>query len=147
MADVQDDLIDAWLATTLRADTTLTGLVGQNIYSALAPDELLAGGSVADAYAVYDFVSGTDEHVALTRVGSRVLVACRYTVKVVGAGRDRIRLRPIWRRLDALNGVEGDYLGHHFIAERVAPIRYLETSAGHHWWHLGGQFDITVHTI
>lgn len=147
MPDTQDDLADAWLHTTLVADTTLTGMIGQNIYGALAPDELLTGGTVPDAYAVYDFVSGNDEHVTLTRTGSRILVSCRYTVKVVGRGRDRIRLRPVWRRLDLLNGAEGDYLGQHFICERVAPVRYLETGDGHHWWHLGGQFDITVHTI
>lgn len=152
MADVRDDLIDPWLAATLRADTVLVGLVGQNIYNALAPADLLPGGSLdiagkATAYVEFDFVTGDDEHITLTTVGSRVQVACRYQIKAVGAGRDSARLRPVLERLNLLHGAEGDLDGHHFICQRAAPVRYLETTDGHHWWHRGGQFDITVHTI
>lgn len=152
MADVYDDLIDPWLTALLRADATLVGLVGQNIYQAAAPDTLLTGGSLdvagkATTHVVFDFIAGNDDHVVLTGAGSRVLVSCRYQVQVVGAGRDGGRLRPVLRRIDLLNGAQGAYEGHWFVAERVAPVRYLETTDGHHWQHRGGQFDITVHTI
>lgn len=145
--EVADDLTDAWLSAKLRSDATLLGLVGQNIYNALAPDELSTAGSVDDAYVVFNFVTGDVEHVALTHVSSIVQVASRYGVKVVGKGRDSMRLRPILRRLDLLHGAEGDLDGHHFICQRAAPLRYLETADGHHWWHRGSQFDITVHNL
>lgn len=148
MGDVADDLIDAWLTATLRADATLTGLVGQNIYSASAPDELLAGGTLGDAYVVFDFIAGDVEHLALTDPGTVVQTVCRYQVKAVGAGRDSVRLRPLVARVYALHGAAGALDGHLFVAQRAAPVRYLETApGGHHWWHRGAQFDITVHRL
>jgi len=148
------DLANGWLLTTLRADPVLVALVGQNIYNSSAPDELLPGGSLdvagkATAYVVFDFVAVADAgRVLLTGVGSTVQITRRYQIKAVGGGRDSLRLRPVLRRIEALSGLSGDFDGHHFVCDWAeVTVEQLESADGHHWWHRGGQYDITAHTI
>lgn len=147
MATIRPQLTSSWLQSRLVADTALTALVGTRIYKSLAPDELGSGGTLTDVYVVHDFVTGDFEHIALTSLGAAVQAVTRRQVKVVGKGRDGLRLLPVVDRIHALGGVQGDLSGHHFsVEEPTALIDYLETADGHHWTHLGAQFDITVHT-
>lgn len=128
---------DQWLYDKLTTDVTLAGLVGNRIYSYVAP----AGATFP--LIVYAYQGGND----LAEVGNlRIFNTGLYQVKAVGQGLSMAAIAPIAHRIDTvLHRASGSVVGGSILAcVREQPLSYAEHSGGVRYNHLGGLYRILV---
>ena len=130
--------IDALLISTLAGDPTLAGLIGNRVYSDVAPD-----GAVFP-FVVYSLAAAP----TVRGVGAaHIMSNATYTVKAVDDSATYATLRVIADRIDALLiGLEGanDY-GTVLAGTKEETIRFTILEAGRQYRHLGGQYRFHSH--
>lgn len=124
--------VERWLYQVLTGDTELTNLVGDRIYSTIAPLD------AAFPYVVYQTQAGSD----VQGVGTaRIMSDLSMVVKGVDQGQSFVNLEAIANRIDAvLHGAQGS--GGVLGCVRVQPLAYVEIVDSIQYRHLGGIYQI-----
>lgn len=129
--------IAEWLYGRLVADPQLAALVGDRVFSYVAP----AGSTYP--LVLFSLQGGHD----VSALGAaRVMMSCTVLVKAVDKGSTFARLRPIASRLDQLlQGASGQvWSGSVLMCVREQPIEYVEVDDGVEWRHLGGLYRVVA---
>lgn len=129
-------VVDVWLTTKFTGDTTLMGMLPGGVNADVAPPR-------ADhPLLVHQFQGGAD-----VRGGGpfRIMFSGLWVVKIVGATRDYLSLKPAADRVDVLlNAAAGetDDGGLIFSCTREQPFRLPESENGNDFRSLGGLYRI-----
>lgn len=130
------ETIDKWIYQTLSADAALTAIVGNRIYTELAPQ------LVDQPMVIYHQQSPSTD---LMEVGQRrVWTQGRWMVKLVGRTQSFVDLYSAFDRIETLlhraDGVVGS--GNVLAVTREQIVKYVELSDGIQWRHFGGIYNI-----
>jgi hypothetical protein len=128
--------IETAILDTLGNDETLAGMVGDRIYSDLAPQGALC------PHVVFQYRAGRDTKGVNKK---RLLTQANYAVKVVSSGQTYAGIAEIAERLDTvLEQAKPVVDGQRLAFTREQPIGYAETANGLVFRHLGGLYQVTV---
>jgi hypothetical protein len=128
--------IESALLDSLGNDTVLAGMVGDRIYSEIAPQ------GVACPYLVFTHRTGRDTKAVNKK---RLLTQANYVIKVVSSGQTYSGITEIAERMDTiLEQARPVVDGQRVIFTREQPIGYAETSNGMLFRHLGGLYQVTI---
>jgi len=126
-----------WIRATLKADGVLLGLVGDRVYSDLAPE------GAASPWIIISVMAAPDLN---TLCGHRVLATVICQVKAIAAGRGMAGPQAVADRMDHLltraNGATAEAAVLSCIREQA--IHYSESDGGTLYRHLGGQYRLLV---
>lgn len=130
-------LVDEWLATVMLADATLTGLVGNRIYSYVAPE------GAAHPLIVYNH-QGSSDYIVIG--GYRIMNSGLYQIKAIGQADSMTAVQATANQIDVLFGrTEGAVTGGIILAcHREQPLGYVETKNNIRYPHLGGLYRIYI---
>jgi primosomal replication protein N len=128
--------IETALLDILGNDTVLAGMVGDRIYSEVAPQ------GVACPYIVFTHRTGRDTKAVNKK---RLLTQANYVIKVVSSGQTYSGITEIAEQMDTiLEQARPVVDGQRVIFTREQPIGYAETSNGMLFRHLGGLYQVTI---
>lgn len=136
MAD-ETTRVDVWLQTVLAADATLTGLVGDQVFSELAPQD------ASFPRVVHQHQGSVDVRTATS--SGRIMLSGLWLVRGIAATEDFRSLQAIADRVDVLlerasGSADGGLV---FSCTRESPFRLLEPAdGGIQYRHLGGLYRI-----
>ncbi len=134
--------IDAWIVDTLTGDATITGLVGDRVYSEEAP---------AGALFPYIVVRTLDTRDVTSATADRIMVTELRVIEAITEGQSYAPLKAIVERVDVLfhqrpdtgSQTAGSSAGVTIFASyRDRQLKLAETSDGRHYRRLGGIFRI-----
>jgi hypothetical protein len=133
--------IEAYLDGLLTGDATLSGLVGSNVFSYLAPVNQALPAILMESQGAPRDVSALD--------GSRAVTPFLYSIKAVGRGGDMVSIQPIADRIDAmLNKLIAQTGSVQLRIKRVQPIAQALVPFGAIYYsYLGGVYRVACSPI
>lgn len=131
--------IDEWLYASLTGDSTLAGIVGNRVYSEMAPD------TATFPFVLFAHLSSVD---VPTHNQYRIMVDAVYVVRGIVQdmsynAESKAMAEAIDRILHRSSGGSADSGGALiFTSQRTQPFRVAEQQSGKSYRHLGGQYRI-----